>query len=168
MFKVLIEWMDVFCSCKLLEMLTRKEAARKAETGIFAMQVWEPVLSESPVTVEHFYSRLHWTWNWVNAQTEGQAGLGFLVPGLLSSFSVGARGSGGGSLSAAPGVQQVSVLELKACRGETLLLLQGLSAQQEGFCVLPLNTTGCWLLLYCSPLLLTQELHTKFVKSSKV
>lgn len=119
MFQILIEWMDVFYSCKLFEMLPRKEAAREAESGIFAMQVWEPVLRESPVTLEHFYSSLHWTWNSINAQTEGQAGLGFLVHGLPHSFSVGAKGCGGGSLFTVPGMQQVSVLEQKACREPT-------------------------------------------------
>lgn len=35
MFQELIEYsMDVFYSCQLLEMLPRKEAVRKAETGI--------------------------------------------------------------------------------------------------------------------------------------
>lgn len=85
MFQVLIECcMDVFYSCKILRMLPRKEAARKAETGIVAMWVWEPVQRESAVTLEHFCSSLHWTWNLINAQIEGKMGLFWSMDCLLA------------------------------------------------------------------------------------
>lgn len=74
-------------SLKILEMLPRKEAGTKPETQIFARWVWEPLLWESPVTLEHFYSSTHWTWNLINAQSGGQAGLFGPLFGLLTLVS---------------------------------------------------------------------------------
>lgn len=120
-----------------LELLPRKEATTKAETGIFAPQVWELVLWESPVTFEHFYSSLLWIWNLINAQTEGQAGLGFLVhvsPSVLVPKAM---------LEAAP-LQSLSPQEQKACMEETLLL-QGAYSKSGSVCFLSTQlAAGCF------------------------
>lgn len=139
MFQVLIECcMDVFYSCKILRMLPRKEAARKAETGIcchvglgasatrVCCQSWA-FLFQPPLDLE------------LDECSDWRQDGAFLVHGLPSSpsltFSIGSKGCGGGSLFTVLRMQQVSVQEQKACM-EEILLLQGVYSTSGSVCSL--------------------------------
>lgn len=69
---------------RFYECYLEKRQSERLKLGSVAMWVWEPVQRESAVTLEHFCSSLHWTWNLINAQIEGRMGLFWSMDCLLA------------------------------------------------------------------------------------